>query len=155
MPFCLSTDKMGKARVPLRHEGETSGRASKETYMDVAAVQSGSAFEPYPPVSPVTKLAAQTPDVTRQQVGKPGAASPPKTPEPETLDKEIAFANSVAELFDKKVSFSYDDRIKQVVVKVIQDGTEEVIRQIPAEEMIALRLQLKENFQGIILNQAG
>lgn len=123
--------------------------------MAVAAVQSGPALEPYPPVSPVTKPVVQTPDVSRQQGGKLGASSISKTPDPETLDKEIAFANSVAELFDKKVSFSYDERIEQVVVKVIQDGTEEVIRQIPAEEMIALRLRLKENFQGIILNQAG
>lgn len=123
--------------------------------MAVAAVQSGLALEPYSPVSAVTKPAGQVPDATKQQVGKSGASLTPKIPDPETLAKEIDFANSVAELFDKKVSFSYDDRIKQVVVKVIQNGTEEVIRQIPAEEMIALRLRLKENFQGIILNQAG
>jgi uncharacterized FlaG/YvyC family protein len=53
------------------------------------------------------------------------------------------------------VSFSYDDRLNQVVVTVVQNNTEEVIRQFPPEEIIALRLQLKDNFQGIILNKAG
>jgi len=42
-----------------------------------------------------------------------------------------------------------------VVIKVIENGTEEVLRQFPPEELIALHLQLKEQFQGIILNRAG
>jgi uncharacterized FlaG/YvyC family protein len=120
--------------------------------MAVTALHAGS-FESLPPSTFAPKPASQTLDVGVQKPENPRPTLHPEAPDQETLDNEIAFANSVAELFDKKVSFSYDNRIKQVVVKVVQEGTEEVIRQIPAEEMIALRLRLKENFQGIILNQ--
>ena len=121
--------------------------------MAVTALHVGSVFEPFPPVTLAPKPASQLLDVKAPRPESPHPTLQPETPDQDTLDNEIAFANSVAKLFDKKVSFSYDNRIKQVVVKVVQDGTEEVIRQIPAEEMIALRLKLKENFQGMILNQ--
>ena len=123
--------------------------------MDVAVLLSGAGRASLSPVTLTPKSAAQAPDVQTQKPVEPPSASHSESPDREHLDKEIAFANSVAELFDKQVSFSYDDRIKQVVVKVIKGGTEEVIRQIPSEEMIKLRLSLKDNFQGMILNQAG
>jgi flagellar protein FlaG len=127
--------------------------------MAIAAVYAGSVLDSLAPavpaVIPAPQPTAKTSDVRAQKPESARSVSPSEAPDQEALNNEIAFANSVAELFDKKVSFSYDDRIKQVVVKIIQQGTEEVIRQIPAEEMIALRLRLKENFQGIIVNQAG
>lgn len=73
----------------------------------------------------------------------------------EDIKAETEFANAVASLFDKRISFSYDDRINSVVVKVIQEGSEEVIRQIPPKEMIDLRARLKEGFQGLIFNKTG
>jgi uncharacterized FlaG/YvyC family protein len=123
--------------------------------MDVAALHSGARLASLPPRSLTPKCLAQTLDVKAQKPAEPQSVSHSESPDRESLNKEIGFANSVAALFDKKVSFSYDDRIKQVVVKVIQEGTEEVIRQFPPEEMINLRLWLKANFQGMILNQAG
>ena len=79
---------------------------------------------------------------------------------PESLEsrqpqQRLTKRHSVTKLFDTKVLFSYDDRIKQVVVKIIDNGTEQVIRQFPPEEMIKMHLQLKEIFQGIILNKEG
>ncbi len=74
---------------------------------------------------------------------------------PEDIAAETEFANAVASLFDTRISFSYDDRINSVVVKVTKEGSEEVIRQIPAEEMIDLRARLKEGFQGLIFNKTG
>jgi flagellar protein FlaG len=123
--------------------------------MAVTALGPGSLPDFYPSVSLATKLGVQTPDVTTQQAGESRVPSTPETPDQKTLAKELAFANAVTKLFDTKVSFSYDERIKQVVVKVIQNSTEEVIRQFPPEELIALHLRLKDKFQGIILNQAG
>ena len=121
--------------------------------MVVEALGAGQVLEPYPPLTPVIKPTVQAPDVPTLPAGESRVSSKQATPVQETLVKEIAFANSVTKLFDNKVSFSYDNRIKQVVVKVIDNDTEQVIRQFPPEEMIKLRLQLKENFQGIILNK--
>ena len=123
--------------------------------MDVSVLLSGAGRASLSPVTLTPKSGAQAPDAKTPKPVEPQSLSHSESPDREHLAKEIDFANSVAELFDKQVSFSYDDRIKQVVVKVIKEGTEEVIRQIPSEEMINLRLSLKENFQGIILNQAG
>lgn len=72
----------------------------------------------------------------------------------ETL-QAVNFANAVAELFDKKIEFSYDERIQQVVVKIMEGNSEEVIRQIPPEEIIELVAKLREDFRGLIFDQKG
>jgi flagellar protein FlaG len=69
--------------------------------------------------------------------------------------KAVELANSVAEFFDKKISLSYDERINQVIIKVIRESTEEVIRQIPPEEMVELMVKLREDFRGLIFNHTG
>jgi len=73
--------------------------------------------------------------------------------------QEVAFANAIAEFLNQKVSFSYDTRIDQIVVKVIRGNTEEVIRQIPSEEMIKLITKFRQDFQndfrGLIFNRTG
>jgi flagellar protein FlaG len=122
--------------------------------MDVTALRADAARAAQPVVAPTPKPAAQTAEGNVPKADLSSFANP-GVPDKEALAKELDFANSVAGLFDKRVSFSYDDRLNQVVVTVVQNNTEEVIRQFPPEEIIALRLQLKDNFQGIILNKAG
>lgn len=77
-----------------------------------------------------------------------------KDSQKETL-QAVNFANAVAELFDKKIEFSYDERIQQVVVKIMEGNSEEVIRQIPPEEIIELVAKLREDFRGLIFDQKG
>jgi len=73
--------------------------------------------------------------------------------------QEVAFANAIAEFLNQNVSFSYDTRIDQIVVKVTRGNTEEVIRQIPSEEMIKLITKFRKDFQndfrGLIFNRTG
>jgi uncharacterized FlaG/YvyC family protein len=71
------------------------------------------------------------------------------------LVEEVAFANAIAEFLNQQVSFSYDQRINQIVVKVTKGNTEEVIRQIPAEEMIELIAKFRKDFRGLIFNRTG
>jgi flagellar protein FlaG len=66
--------------------------------------------------------------------------------------KAVELANAIAEVFDRRMSFTYDKRINLVVVKVIRESTEEVIRQIPPEEMVELMAKLREDFRGLLLN---
>ncbi|MBM3225275.1 MAG: flagellar protein FlaG, partial [Candidatus Tectomicrobia bacterium] len=67
----------------------------------------------------------------------------------------IAFANAIADFLNQQVSFSYDARINQIVVKVTKGNTEEVIRQIPSEEMIELIARFRKDFRGLIFNRMG
>ena len=71
------------------------------------------------------------------------------------LVEEVAFANAIAEFLNQQVSFSYDNRINQIVVKVTKGDTEEVIRQIPSEEMIDLITKFRKDFRGLIFNRIG
>jgi flagellar protein FlaG len=82
-----------------------------------------------------------------------------KTASPEfkknATQQTVAFSNTIAELFDTKLSFYYDERIDQVVVKIVEDGTEKVIRQIPPEKMVELVAKFKNDLRGLILNHQG
>jgi flagellar protein FlaG len=71
------------------------------------------------------------------------------------LVEEVAFANAIAEFLNQQVSFSYDERVNQIVVKVTKGDTEEVIRQIPSEEMIELITRFRKDFRGLIFNRTG
>ena len=73
----------------------------------------------------------------------------------EGLVEEVAFANAIAEFLNQHVSFSYDKRIDQIVVTVTKGNTEEVIRQIPSEEMIELITKFRKDFRGLIFNRTG
>jgi uncharacterized FlaG/YvyC family protein len=71
------------------------------------------------------------------------------------LVQEVAFANAIAEFLNQQVSFIYDERIHQIVVKVTRGNTEQVIRQIPSEEMIDLIAKFRKDFRGLIFNRTG
>ena len=50
------------------------------------------------------------------------------------------------------VEFSISDETKQVVVKVVDSQTKEVIRQIPSEEMISIAKAL-DSLKGLLIRQ--
>ena len=94
-------------------------------------------------VAPQHAGAASSGAETRQGKGSKG------------LVEEVAFANAIAEFLNQQVSFSYDARVNQIVVKVTKGDTEEVIRQIPSEEMIELITRFRKDFRGLIFNRTG
>jgi flagellar protein FlaG len=93
----------------------------------------------------------------------PHATSGPQTPENASaatvsqtaVSQTVAFANTMADLFSTKLSFNYDERIDKVVVRVKAGDTDEVIRQIPPEQMIELAAKFKSQQRGLILNHQG
>ena len=117
----------------------------------------------------LAQLLPAVPTIAREVHGTPqhagAASSGPQKPEApaETrqgkstkgLVEEVAFANAIAEFLNQQVSFSYDPRINQIVVKVTKGNTEEVIRQIPSEEMIELITKFRKDFRGLIFNRTG
>ena len=72
-----------------------------------------------------------------------------------SLSQTVTFANAVAELFNTTLSFNYDERIGQVVVRVKEGNTDEIIRQIPSEQMVELAAKFKSQLRGLILNHQG
>ena len=105
---------------------------------------------------PVLKPTMTAPKVSKPQaeLAMPAAATEDKHTEDErgrTADA-VKMANTLAEFLDKKISFTYDERIHQIIVKVIRESTQEVIRQIPPEEMVELMAKFREDFRGLIVN---
>ena len=114
-------------------------------------------------VFPSVSTVARETHVALQRAG--AASSGPQKPETSAetrqgkgskgVVEEVAFANAIAEFLNQQVSFSYDKRIDQIVVKVTKGNTEEVIRQIPSEEMIELISKFRKDFRGLIFNRTG
>ena len=65
----------------------------------------------------------------------------------EALEKVVSQLNAYIQNTQRDVDFSIDDATGRVVVRVIDSQSEEVIRQIPSEEMLAISRHLVENLE--------
>lgn len=112
-------------------------------------------------VSPplVVRPATTQPEGSRSRTESPQSVARTEDPEsqgePRRIVQAVELANAAAELFDRRISFNYDERINQVIVRVIRESTEEVIRQIPPEEMVELMAKLRKDLRGLLLNSTG
>jgi flagellar protein FlaG len=70
----------------------------------------------------------------------------------ELVKKTITEMNAEFELKNYSIRFSIDDKLKEIVVKIVDTKTDEVIRQIPPDEVLRLRAHLKE-MVGILLEE--
>ena len=73
-------------------------------------------------------------------------------PKPEELDQAVKAVNEFVKPFNNALNFSVDQESKTTVVKVIDQSTKEVIRQIPSEEMLAIAKAL-DTVQGLLVRQ--
>ncbi len=65
----------------------------------------------------------------------------------EALEKVVSQLNAYIQNTQRDMDFSVDDSTGRVVVKVIDSQSEEVIRQIPSEEMLAISRHLLESLE--------
>lgn len=101
-------------------------------------------------LSPASARAA--PNVVKTLGAKDVAAPEQTRPEPQTkpeasaeaLQKAVEKFASQVQSFQRNLNFSIDDSTGRTVVKVIDMSNDEVIRQIPSEEMLALAQHLSE-----------
>jgi flagellar protein FlaG len=61
---------------------------------------------------------------------------------------------SVAKLFNRKIRFEVEKDLDIMIVKVIDSETEEVIRQIPSEELVELSKNARD-LKGLLINKEG
>ncbi|MHA2067609.1 MAG: flagellar protein FlaG [Candidatus Thorarchaeota archaeon] len=60
------------------------------------------------------------------------------------LDQSVDYANEAGKLLKRKLNFAIDDTTDKVVVRVIEEESGDVIRQIPAAEMLRISAHLKQ-----------
>jgi len=100
--------------------------------LDVSSIQSSS------PVIEGSKHAA-APDS-----GEPAAASIPAEKLPDDLETTLQDIKRVSEAFNRRLSFSINEKLGQVVVKVIDNDTDKVVREIPPTELQHVYERIRE-----------
>ncbi|MBC3885987.1 flagellar protein FlaG [Undibacterium griseum] len=68
------------------------------------------------------------------------------------VDKAVADINKVIQSLSQNLQFSVDKDSKRVVVKVIDQQTNQVLRQIPSEEALEISKSL-DKLQGLLIRQ--
>lgn len=76
-------------------------------------------------------------------------------PEPEKSEilNVIGKLNSSLESINEKVSFSYHEENKRIIIKVIDKETREVVREIPPKDIVKLSEHLKE-YLGMLVDES-
>jgi flagellar protein FlaG len=72
------------------------------------------------------------------------------------IDTEVAMERvvSAAKFFNRKIHLEVEEDLNMMIVKVIDSETDEIIRQIPAEELIELSKNA-DDLKGLLINKEG
>jgi flagellar protein FlaG len=86
---------------------------------------------------------------------KPAKAAPEKAVEPssEQLDAAVSKLNDYVQNVQRTLSFSVDKDTGTTVVKVIDTQTNELVRQIPTEQMLKLAADLDEQTANLFVKE--
>jgi flagellar protein FlaG len=80
--------------------------------------------------------------------------TPEKQPERGELEQTVDDLNGLVQDLQRQVRFSLDDDSGEMVVKVVDRETDDVIRQIPSEEVLQLRDRLEQATGAIFKDRA-
>jgi flagellar protein FlaG len=114
-------------------------------------------IQPSTPVVPAGRPEPRPRDVLRE--APVAQAMPSDTPadataevsDSQVLKAAVAASNRVVQSLQSKIEFVTDDSSGQMLIKVIDSASNELIRQIPSEEMLAISRAL-DRMQGLLLN---
>lgn len=100
------------------------------------------------------RTAAVQGDINWQHKKAQAVAAGPQKAEPapeaekvssvQELDKAATDVQIIIKRLNTELRFEVDGTLKEVLVKIVDPDTGEVIRHIPSEEVVALRKKLKE-----------
>lgn len=95
------------------------------------------------PVQAATAAVVQQVEQTAQQAQRPSN---------EQVQKAVENLRQAVQSSSQNLQFSVDNDTGQTVIRVVDGGTKEVIRQIPSEEVLQLTRSL-EKLSGLLLRQ--
>jgi len=88
----------------------------------------------------------------RQAVAPPGKAGDEAGGDRERLQQAVTMANQLVSEEMRRLSFDVHEETDRMVVRVIDLDTNEVIRQIPPEQVLASLVELRR-FVGLLLDR--
>lgn len=77
----------------------------------------------------------------------------PVAPEPEKVERAVRQINDYLQVVQRNLQFSVDQDTKQVVIKVIDAATGEVVRQIPPEAVLEMARAMMKDDGGLLFAQ--
>jgi len=103
-----------------------------------------------------------SPANTRQDVAESGKVSP-QSEAPEATRAEVVEAVSdisdYIQTISRELQFQVDDQLGSTIITVTDKETDEVVRQIPSEEIVAMARYIAENapdpVKGLLMNGEG
>lgn len=92
-------------------------------------------------------------EITGRDVGAAVGRNPVEAKGNQPMDEEalsevVRNLNNLTQMVRRELQFSLDDDGNRMIVKVIDSETDEVIRQIPPEEVLVIARHLKESLEG-------
>jgi len=93
------------------------------------------------PVNPVAKVKDISTDKSR------GAEAP--AGEQQAVDQVVSSLNEMVQNLHRNLQFSVDEESGDTVIKVVDSETNEVVRQIPSEEIVRLRQHMRDAAGGL------
>lgn len=88
-----------------------------------------------------------------QDPNKEAAAESPRVTE-EALSESVSQINDFVQTIQRNVQFRVDEDSGRTVVTVIDRNTDEIIRQVPADEVLAMATKIKEQMDETLLFEA-
>lgn len=85
----------------------------------------------------------------------PQAASQTQQPQPsnkEQLEAAVKAVNDFLKPLNNSLQFNIDDDTGKIIVKVVDSTTNEVIKQFPSDEMLAIAKAI-DNMKGLLIQQ--
>lgn len=113
------------------------------------------AAAPLPRPTPPTESSAAGATVKTAPAAAPARTDPakePAEPDPEEVTKVVGQINVAMQALSRNIEFSIDTDSKRTVVKIIDQTTKEVIRQMPSAEALEIGKAL-EKVQGLLISQ--
>ena len=109
-------------------------------------------IQPFTPASNTGKAELQPRQLAREAAAVPAAqekAAPVET-NTQAVKAAVEASNRVEQSLQSKIEFVTDDSSGEMLIKVIDPSNNEVIRQIPSEEMLAISRAL-DRMQGLLV----
>jgi flagellar protein FlaG len=90
-------------------------------------------------------------NVVEQSVGIAPVAQPEQANDPQALEEAVKRIREFVQPINDSIQFSLDDDTGRTIVKVIDLQTQEVLRQIPSEEVLNIAKAL-DRLQGLLIH---
>jgi len=108
-----------------------------------------------PPVSPKPASEAKVPTAAGKTADPAGGAGGAKAPGIDAVQGVLREALNVEPVADRELRIEFENELHQIVVKVLDKETGELVRQIPMPEEISIAKGLRAAIRRMAGNQSG